>query len=159
MCIKHRQAFTLIELLVVVLIIGILAALALPQYKLAVAKSRFATIRPVLASIKSAEEVYYLANGGYTDNWTVLDIDLSTCKKSSIDWVTCGPDWGIDPITRVNDGNVRAVYCPGYAEEMNTCNFGYEFSYVVWFSKSVKPNQTECNAKTDLGQKVCNTLN
>ncbi len=74
---KHnKQAFTLIELLVVVLIIGILAAVAVPQYQKAVYKSRLAAMLPLMASIKHAEGVYRLANGAYTNDVSELDIDL-----------------------------------------------------------------------------------
>lgn len=73
---KHT-GFTLIELLVVVLIIGILSAVALPQYKKAVTKARIARIQPLLRSIQEAEDRFYLANGYYTTDKTQLDIDWS----------------------------------------------------------------------------------
>ncbi len=72
----NKQAFTLIELLVVVLIIGILAAVAVPQYQKAVIKSRYATLKNLVKSIADAQEVYYLANNEYTKDFDQLDITV-----------------------------------------------------------------------------------
>ncbi|WP_428049418.1 type IV pilin protein [Candidatus Avelusimicrobium caledoniensis] len=83
---KNKQAFTLIELLVVVLIIGILAAVALPQYQKAVIKSKIATLMPLLRTIANAEEVYYLANGQY-GAWDELDVELPPGSTSVNGWL------------------------------------------------------------------------
>jgi prepilin-type N-terminal cleavage/methylation domain-containing protein len=71
---SKRKGFTLIELLVVVLIIGILAAIALPQYNKAVLKSRTAQAALMLKAITDAQERYYLETGAYTNNIKDLDV-------------------------------------------------------------------------------------
>ena len=71
---KNTQAFTLIELLVVVLIIGILAAVAVPQYQVAVGKARFATYRTLADSIAKAVLAHHFATGEWTKDIDVLDV-------------------------------------------------------------------------------------
>ena len=78
-----KKAFTLIELLVVVLIIGILAAVALPQYQKAVVKTRYAKQKALVRTIANAEEVYYLANSEYTLDVEALDVSLPPITLTS----------------------------------------------------------------------------
>ena len=72
----NKKAFTLLELLVVVLIIGILAAIALPQYQLAVGISRFSTLKTITKSVQDAVQRYYLLHGTYSKALTNIDIEI-----------------------------------------------------------------------------------
>ena len=73
---NNTKAFTLIELLVVILIIGILAAVALPQYQKAVEKSRAAQAISLVKSVAQAQQAYYLANGTYATGFDELAVEI-----------------------------------------------------------------------------------
>ncbi len=77
-----NKGFTLIELLVVVLIIGILAAIALSKYQLAVGKSQFATLKNLTRSIAEARNRYFLVNSEYPKSTQNLDIDIEANEES-----------------------------------------------------------------------------
>ena len=72
-----NAGFTLIELLVVVLIIGILAAIALPQYEKAVAKARMTEGIMAVEEIARANRMYYMANGQYSRDINDLDVSYT----------------------------------------------------------------------------------
>ena len=71
-----NKAFTLIELLITILIIGILAAIAVQQYKKAVIKSKAAHMQTLLDNVVKASDRYYLQNGEYPKTFEDLDIEI-----------------------------------------------------------------------------------
>ena len=79
------KGFTLIELLVVVLIIGILAAVAVPQYQKAVEKARMTEAMTFVRAIANANQVHYMATGEYADirQIDLLDVEVPGEKITS----------------------------------------------------------------------------
>ncbi|MBI3288431.1 MAG: prepilin-type N-terminal cleavage/methylation domain-containing protein, partial [Elusimicrobia bacterium] len=98
---KGASGFTLIELLVVVLIIGILAAIAVPQYFKVVEKGKFAESMQWINSLKGAQERYLAKNGSYftgTIAGTTFDANLGTLSKFTASATSAGtttPSWKI----------------------------------------------------------------
>ena len=140
--------FTLIELLVVVLIIGILAAIALPQYRKAVLKSKYATMKDIVRVVKYAEQRYYMVNGGYTKNFEDLDIDypLDNDKNLSSNGIFCSIGWWSKP----NEGiiclitNTSPTLC--YSDRFG---FTYKYCRVLSAPESADSIQDEvCKEET-----------
>jgi prepilin-type N-terminal cleavage/methylation domain-containing protein len=65
---RDNKGFTLIELLIVVVIIGILAAIAIPKFSATREKAYFAAMKSDLKNLASQEEIYYADNYSYTNS-------------------------------------------------------------------------------------------
>jgi len=87
-----KKGFTLVELLVVVLIIGILAAVAVPQYQKSVDETRFSRAMVLLETIRTAQNTYYMANGRYSTSWEDLDISFGKPKTEGSTYIDVSKD-------------------------------------------------------------------
>ncbi len=78
-----KNGFTLIELLVVVLIIGVLAAIAFPQYERAIERARAAEAITNLKLIEEAQRRHFLINGDYSADMRRFDVNIQTNTNGS----------------------------------------------------------------------------
>ena len=80
---QTRKGFTLVELAVVVVIIGVLAAFAVPRFLASVERSKAAEAFNFLSSVQASQERYHARQGTYASEMTDLDIKLTTPKYFS----------------------------------------------------------------------------
>ena len=127
---EAKMGFTLIELLVVVLIIGILASVALPQYNKAVEKSRVSEAKAIMKAMSDAKKIYYMEQGAEpstlgdlplsftgTDGTVVTSGNLFSTKYFTYHMSSyyCSDDAFEPPAIGADriDMNYNLQYCPG----------------------------------------------
>jgi type IV pilus assembly protein PilA len=79
---NHRRGFTLIELLIVVVIIGILAAIAIPKFANTKGKAYLTQMKSDLRNLVTAEEAYFADSSKYTSTVTLLKFNVSSSVYS-----------------------------------------------------------------------------
>ena len=142
-----NKGFTLLELLVVVLIVGILAAIALPQYQLAVNKAQFATIKNVGEAIAKSIQMYYLIHNIPPENLENLDLipsgELTSSKKN------------------VNIDSIRSCYL-GNSDSSHQeivcyiANKGFRYLISVYYNGQItRICRTTTTDHNDINNKLC----
>lgn len=74
---KRTAGFTLIELLIVVVIIGILAAIAIPKFANTKGKAYAASMRSDLRNLAVSQESYFYDNGAYSNSLAAMNVNPS----------------------------------------------------------------------------------
>ena len=140
----NKKGFTLLELLVVVLIIGMLAAIALPQYRKVVEKSKLSDALITGKSMRESVERYFLSghddlSGSTADYPTVLDIDLT------------GGEW-LENVYVTDNFKYEITGSDILAYRNSNSNY-----YVLLWQYN--PNETTCyNGFSEMGTYICHYL-
>ena len=141
---KLNKGFTLLEMLVVVLIIGILAGIALPQYQSAVRKARVAEAKLTLRALIDATDRYYLATQEQPPHdFNELDVGIPT---ESTNWSFILDDWA--------PSGYWAIAIPKWENDYDIEYISANYDGGGWEGNG----KFICYADNDNGHKICKSL-
>lgn len=158
---KNKLGFTLIEMLVVVLIIGILAAVALPKYRTIIMKSHLVQGFTLVESLYEAEQVYYMVHGNFAND--IDDLIISVPVDSS-----CTKTQGTSSIYVCDFGRIALSENKNFIDYVYISNGKMLISYVrilkdwnsSYYHLNFKANDRYCYASTSnkIAQAACKNI-
>lgn len=126
-----RSGFTLLELLVVTVMLGILAAIALPIYQGFRERAARSALQSELRTLRNAQELYFVENDGYTDDLDVLEyspgadveVELRAASDGDVGWAGRLSHRSFDVRCAVFRGTI-SPFDPATAEGTIACDGG-----------------------------------
>lgn len=152
----NKKGFTLVELLVVVLIIGILAAMALPAYFKSVERARMAEADTLLASVSQAQQRRWMKNGKYALMYSGLDV-APTSVATNVFCTKGGTTEGTTTSATCTT-NGFAIVLDGTGTDLNASAVTAERvgngQYTYTLSRYYQDNQVTCTPGTSTEDKA-----
>jgi prepilin-type N-terminal cleavage/methylation domain-containing protein len=139
---QKEQGFTLVELAVVVVIIGVLAAFAVPRFLSSVERSKAAEAFNFLSSVQAAQERYHARQGTYAGLLTDLDIKMTAPKYFTAGVIAAGSTASLEDswtltLTRSGSSAGYGAYTVTFTEE------GYDsVNSTISSAPDINPMQT-----------------
>ncbi len=142
---SNLMGFTLIELLVVVLIIGILVAVAVPQYNRAVEKTRLVQLRVRLDALYKSAQLYELANGQWPTDVRDLDLDVTSAAQEIAQSEMTASSHNA---AKYNEDSWCGVHVSPIGNRTAWCHNKHVFFAII-------KDKFSCTGLTVLGEKLC----